>query len=191
MYYRDFRNSEQRRLAHESHGNEWYPWVLKAQELIASAEILRSECTTRKYFPNDLDKYEDTMDSSGAKVFATILMLWAMASECLLKALWLKSGEKLVIDGRYRKIPDTNDHQLDTLAEALSKKGIFVFTDEEKDALYRLSPFITLGRYPISKEFIIRNRNAPKRMEKGGWSFSDDDILLDNFFMRTFKEFQN
>lgn len=189
MHYKDFRNIAQRRLDHESYGNKWYPWVLKAQELIASAEILRSECTTRKYFPNDLDKYEDAMEAPGAKVFATILMLWAMAVECFLKALWLKSGEKLIISGQYKKIPNTNDHQLDTLAGAISKKGIFVFTDQEMNLLYRLSPFIVLGRYPIQKEVAIQNKKAPKGMETGGWSLPGDDILLGNFLGRTFKEF--
>jgi hypothetical protein len=191
MHFKDFRTIESRRLVHESYGNKWYPWVLKAQELNASAEILRAEYTTRNYLPNDLDKYEDTMGSSGSKVFNVILMLWAMAAECFLKALWLKHGEKLMIGGRYKKIPDTNDHQLDTLAEALSRRGIFDFTETEIDVLYRLSPFITSGRYPISKEFVIRNRNAPKEMESGGWSLPQDDILLGNLFMRISKKFQS
>ena len=191
MYFKDFRSEETLRRDHELYGNKWYPWVLKAQELITSAEILRDECTTRKYFPNDLDKYEDTMGSSGSKVFNVILMLWAMAAECFLKALWLKSGERLVICGEYRSIPDTKDHQLYKLAEALAKKGIFDFTEKEVDVLYRLSPFITLGRYPVQKKFMIQSKNAPKGMETGGWSLPQDDILLGNLFMRIFKKFQS
>jgi hypothetical protein len=92
MYSKDYRGIEQLKRDHEDYGNQWFPWLLQADKLIASAELLRGQCVTRKYFPNDLEKYEDEMQSPGGKVFNVILMLWAMAAECLLKALWLKSG---------------------------------------------------------------------------------------------------
>lgn len=190
MYFKDYRGIEQLKRDHEDYGNKWFPWLLKADELIASAELLRGQCVTRKYFPNDLDKYEDEMQSPGGKVFNVILMLWAMAAECLLKALWLKSGEKLIINGQYSKIPKTNDHDLCTLAKAISDKGTFHFLDTDLDILYRLSPFITSGRYPIQKEVTIRNRNAPKGFESIGWSWPLYDDLFGDFVNRIFGVFR-
>jgi hypothetical protein len=189
MYFKDYRTIEQLKRNHEDFGNNWFPWVFKADELIASAEFLRSQCITRKYFPNDLDKYEDEINSQGGKVFKVILMLWAMATECLLKALCLKAGEKLIINKQYRKIAKTNDHDLCTLAEAISDKGIFIFSDNDIDLLYRLSPFIALGRYPVQKKVTIRNRNAPKGFESVGWPLPYDNLFHD-FLTRIFKEFQ-
>lgn len=190
MYFKDHRGIEQLKLAHEEWGNKWFPWLLKADELIASAELLRGHCISRKYFPNDLEKYEDEIHSPGGKVSSVILMLWAMAAECLLKALWLKSGERLIVSGQYRKIPKTSDHDLCTLADAISSKGVLNFLGTDLDLLYRLSPFITLGRYPIQKEVRVRNRNAPKGFESVGWSLPLHDDLFNDFINRVFEVFR-
>jgi hypothetical protein len=190
MYFKDYRGIEQLKRDHEAYGNKWYPWLLKADELIASAELLRDQCITRKYFPDNLDKYEDEIHSPGGKVFSVILMLWAMATECLLKALWLKSGEKLIVNGQYSKIPNTKDHDLCTLAEAISSKGIFHFSDADIDIFYRLSPYITLGRYPIPKVVPIRSKNAPKGFESVGWSLPLYDDRLGDFLCRAFGAFR-
>jgi hypothetical protein len=190
MYFKDYRDIERLKRDHEEYGNKWYPWLLKAEELLTSAQLLREQCITRKYFPNDLDKYEDEIDSPGGKVFSVILMLWAMAAECLLKALWLKSGETLIVNRRYSKLPKTNDHDLCTMAEVISSKGAFHFSDTDIDVLYHLSPFITLGRYPIQKEVTTRNRNAPKGFESAGWSLPLYDNLFGDFIDRLFRTFR-
>ncbi len=190
MYSKDYRDIEQLKRDHEEYGNKWYPWLRSADDLLSSAELLREQCITRKYFPNDLDKYEDELNSPGGKVFNVILMLWAMAAECLLKALWLKSGEKLIVNKQYSKIPNTNNHDLCSLAEVISSKGAFHFLDSDLDVLYRLSPFITLGRYPIQKEVTIRNRHAPKGFESVGWSFPLYDNLFGDLIHRLFEVFR-
>lgn len=190
MYFKDYRDMDQQKQDHEEYGNMWFPWLLTANELIDSAELLRCQCITRKYLPNDLEKYEDEINSPGGKVFNIILMLWAMAVECLLKALWLKSGEKLIVSGKYKNFPKTNDHDLCIMAEAISNKNIFNFSDTDLDVLYRLSPFITIGRYPIQKVVKIRNRNAPIGFESVGWSLPLYDNLFDNLLKRIFEIFR-
>jgi hypothetical protein len=189
VYFKDYRGIQQLEHDHEEFGNKWFPWLLKADELLASAGLLRDQCVTRKYFPNDLNKYEDEIDSPGGKVFNVILMLWAMAAECLLKALWLKSRGKLIVKGKYSKIPKTSDHDLCLQAEVISSKGAFHFLDADLDLLYRLSPFITLGRYPIQKAVTIRNRNAPKGFESVGWPVPLYDDLFGDWLNRVFGTF--
>jgi len=76
-------------------------------------------------------------------------MLLAMATECLLKALWLKYGGILAEGGTYHPIPKAPNHRLDLLAKAVSEKGDIKFTREEIELLERASFWISSGRYPI------------------------------------------
>lgn len=80
-------------------------------------------------------------------------MLRAMATECLLKALWLKHGGTLTKDGKYVGLLKDKEHRLDALANALSKKGQVSFTTHELKLLEQASFWITSGRYPIQKDF--------------------------------------
>jgi hypothetical protein len=50
-------------------------------------------------------------------------MLLGMATECLLKALWLRYGGILAQDGKFCPIPNTTGHRLDQLAMAVNQKG--------------------------------------------------------------------
>lgn len=76
-------------------------------------------------------------------------MLLGMATECLLKALWLKYGGILAEGGTYRPIPETPNHRLDLMAKAVSGKGEIKFTRQELKLLERASFWIVSGRYPI------------------------------------------
>ena len=80
-------------------------------------------------------------------------MLRAMATECLLKALWLKEGGMLAKDGRYVGVLKKNEHRLHELAKAVSRKGQIIFTKRELELLEQVSYWITSGRYPIQREF--------------------------------------
>lgn len=188
----DFRTFDLRKRVLEDVGNKFYPWMLKARQLILSASILENQCAKRKYFGVDLDKYEDELEakSPSVEVHSVILMLWAMAAECLLKALWLKSGEKLIRDGNYNKIPDTNDHHLDTIAHAVCKKGIFKFTIKDLELLFRLSGYIIHGRYPIPKHAHTRTAVMPDgRLLKSEliWHIRSDDKQYHSLVARMWK----
>lgn len=79
-------------------------------------------------------------------------MLLAMATECLLKALWLKSGGTLAKDGRYTGILRKNEHRLNQLAKAVSGRSGINFTQRELALLEQASYWITSGRYPIQRQ---------------------------------------
>ncbi len=80
-------------------------------------------------------------------------MLRAMATECLLKALWLKHGGILAKDGRYVGVLKKKEHRLDELAKAVSRKSQVIFTGRELELLEQASYWITSGRYPIQREY--------------------------------------
>jgi len=101
-------------------------------------------------------------------------MLRAMATECLLKALWLEYGEKLAENGRYVGAMKKNEHQLHELAKAVATKGSIVFTKREIELLEQASYWIVSGRYPIQKEssYLVPIKRAdgsvaPKQFWKG------------------------
>lgn len=175
-------------------GNNFYPWVLRANELLASVTFLYNQCIERKYTllnAADLDKYEEEIEKGtpGSKIHSIILMLWAMAAECLLKALWLKSGEKLYEDGQYRAITK-NDHQLDQIAFAISNKGFLLFSEDEINILARLSSFIIIGRYPVPKTARIRTVQLPDGRNgkvESGWSIPIDDETFITLVKRIYK----
>jgi hypothetical protein len=80
-------------------------------------------------------------------------MLRSMATECLLKALWLKHGGTLAADGRYVGVLKKKEHRLHELAKAVSQKSHVVFTQRELDLLELVSYWIISGRYPIQREY--------------------------------------
>ncbi len=82
-------------------------------------------------------------------VLKIIAMLRAMASECLLKSLWLKHGGTLAEDGRYVGVLMNNKHRLHELAKVISRKSHIVFTKRELGLLEQVSYCIILERYPI------------------------------------------
>jgi hypothetical protein len=189
----DLRTPSQRKRDLNDVGNDFYAWVLRAQELLISVTFLINESVDRKYnLANigDLDKYEDEIEkgSPGSKIYSIILMLWAMAAECLLKALWLKSGEQLYEDGQYQAITK-NDHQLDKIANTISKKGFLIFSKNEINILARLSNYIVIGRYPVPKNANIRIAQMPDGSNgnfDSGWNIPCDDeafgILVGRMF---------
>jgi hypothetical protein len=121
-------------------GNSPHAWQLCARDLLAAASALRErresiESGSAPTLPGQLHPAE--------------LMLDGMAIECLLKAVWVKRGNKLASDGTYRKVPDAGAHDLVQLAGTLE----FILSDFEKDTLRRLSHFIEYGgRYPVPKD---------------------------------------
>jgi hypothetical protein len=133
------------RMHHERTGNFWPAWRSVAEDLLAAADVLKQHHDT--FDVNSLP-VGSPIPSKG-RVFPAMLMLRGMAFECLLKALWLKRDAKrtLVVSGKYRGIPDVDDHNLSALANATQFK-----TDKvEKHLLRRLSAFIKYGgRYPVA-----------------------------------------
>ncbi|HEV2855188.1 MAG TPA: hypothetical protein VHC97_20510 [Thermoanaerobaculia bacterium] len=124
---------------HERFGNLWVSWTFWAITLEDAEIALGLHATHRKV--------------SGRKVVMPMLlavraMLLAYALECHFKALWLRSGNKLVIGGKYVGVKGANDHDLVQLARVTK----FAPTTAELAVLKRLSKFLRFaGRYPVAK----------------------------------------
>lgn len=129
-------------------GNTPAWWFDVAFSLRTAADVLESFKGPRTFKTKETVTRSDYEKQSVGRVHA---MLLAMATECLLKALWLKYGGTLAKDGKYYPIPKTTDHRLDQLANAVSQKGAISFTQQELEHLKRVSLWIASGRYPIPK----------------------------------------
>jgi hypothetical protein len=124
---------------HEKFGNLWFAWLAWSLTL-EQAEVCLSERAAHRKL------------KGGRIVMPSLLSVRAMllgyAIECVLKALWLRQGNKLVREGKYRGVTGAGDHNLLSLAEVAG----FESTAIEADVLRRLSNFIRFaGRYPIAK----------------------------------------
>lgn len=161
-------------------GNSARAWHIVSKELLAASRVLKERA----------DSFDSTSLKSGdptpyeTQLGAVELMLRGMAMECLLKALWLKSGNVLVQGGKYEGVPKAADHDLVQLASATK----FVVKVQEKDVLRRLSHFIQYGgRYPIPQ-----NASALKltQIPGGGraapttWTSPRDGRLFDQMVQR-------
>jgi len=160
------------KLAVELHtraGNLPEAWRSCAEDLLAAAAVLRE----RRESPPPLAMGD--LVGSEWRIHPAELMLKGMAVECLFKALWVKRGHSLVIDGKYVSVPGAGDHDLVQLAGVLQ----LTLSDFEKDLLRRLSHFIEYGgRYPVPK-------NAEKlRATATTWSSPSDGRLFDALLLR-------
>ena len=163
--------------------NERVSWALCGHSLITSSQILFSE-----YDKVDLDKLNtgDPLPPAGT-IFDVVKMLRAMALECYLKALWVKSGGTLATDGKYITIPGTSNHDLLTLIDSLSDKVDLAISIEDLHLLKRLSLSISGGRYPIQRTW---KSGKMQKLPNGGegplscWTFPADEDLFASLVAR-------
>src|SRR5262245_66027408 len=108
----------------------------------------------------------------------TELMITAFGIECLIKAIWIKQGNQLVRDGKYRPMTKNEGHQLVRLCGVA---GIPLDSREE-DVLKRISGIArTIGRYPIAKK-------ANEIATGCSWSSADHGLGRHSGFERPFDE---
>jgi len=124
---------------HEKFGNLWIAWLFWSLTLERAEVSLGETATHRKL-------------KGGKIVMPSLLSVRAMllgyAIECILKGLWLKQGNKLVWEGKYRGVSGAQDHNLLRLAQVAG----FETTATEAEVLRHISKFIRFaGRYPIAK----------------------------------------
>lgn len=139
-------------------GNFPFDWSNSAYDLLTSANVLdRFRGDYRRELLEDTSKTGGIQRSlfERMSVVGVSAMLRAMATECLLKALWVKYGGTLVKDGKYLGVLEnkSREHQLNELAKAVSTKGDIQFTDRELKLLEYVSYWIMSGRYPIQKQY--------------------------------------
>lgn len=163
---------------HENTGNNFLAWFHSTELLTTAAKRV----------------YDDTtaMLPDGQKMMLAInsvsAMLTGLAIECALKGLWVRAGEKLVVDGRFQRPPNAGDHELGQLARQVAKRVYLPLTNEELNVRDRLSALVSFaGRYPIS----VWPEQMKARMTAGGEKFvpgffSDEDFAVASRLLNAF-----
>jgi hypothetical protein len=156
-------------------GNSPEAWIATADSLQAAARFLKAH---RDRFDPTQGNVGDPMPDEG-KVLFPELMLKGFAVECLLKALWLKRGNKFAVDGKYVGIQGAADHDLLQLVDTI---GLH-FNLKDRDILKRLSCLMTAtGRYPIPQRWSARKIQKLRSGGKGRleyWEYPTDDHILE------------
>lgn len=184
------KNIERQTTNFDQVGNMPETWWLCADDLLISSRLLFEEYS--KVDQASIKTGEVVPEK--ARVFGVVRMLRAMALECIFKALWIKSGETLAKDGKYFKIPNTNDHDLLTLLDAIKTKFSFSTNSKERDFLKRLSLSIAGGRYPIHKSW---ESTMLQSLHGGGigspyyWVFPTDEKTFSSLITKLIKLLEN
>jgi hypothetical protein len=165
-------------------GNTSAAWILSADCLQTAARILKSH--RDRFDPTQLKVRDDVPDEG--KILFPELMLTGFAIEYLLKALWIKQGNKLAVGGRYVRVKGAADHALLQLADAVCLD----LDGNARDVLKRLSIIMTSGgRYPIPRDWLARKIQKLHGGGKGSpefWQHPRDDQLLEKVFAMLQKE---
>jgi hypothetical protein len=76
----------------------------------------------------------------------------AYATECALKGLWVRAGNRIIARGKFVGVPEAGDHELRQLAVAVAPVSALELSEDELNVLERLSRFIVFaGRSPVPK----------------------------------------
>jgi len=174
---------------YEDLGNSVFNWVYVADSLVESADILRKE----SYHWSG--RFGEMPDFRSYRITDVVTMLYAMAIECLLKALWLLSGNKIVKNGDFVGVNGCKSHHLPSLAKKIEETGIINFKENDYKILEELSINITSGRYPVEtniqkqyKEFSLVKKYEEKDnmlVVKQIKSFDDIRELLEMMYALT------
>jgi hypothetical protein len=156
----------------ESIGNDPISWALKAEALLTSADVLDKQFPEVPQDEDDLDAFYEFF-----KLHQVAMMLKGMAIECLLKSIWIARISPLVVEGKFRSIPGTKNHDLLSLVTALEEHINLNLSREESELLSVLSHAITSGRYPISKSLSTRPTKPDwvEQMKWCKWEIPADD----------------
>jgi hypothetical protein len=85
---------------HEKIGNSYSSWNYCATRLLIAADILKEKLDSAVPTLSNLSQTDDSI-LQGVMVNAPQLMLRGFAIECLLKGLWVKRGNLIVVYGKY------------------------------------------------------------------------------------------
>lgn len=156
---------------HSEAANSAGAWESSASSLLVAADVLRERRSAAEH--------DDEQAIGAWRTHPPELMLRGMAVECLLKALWVTRGHLLAVNGRYKGIPSTKEHDLVRLAAALDLE----LSALERDVLRRLSAFSQYGgRYPVPKqatELQLVPSPSGGRTAATTWTTPDDYLLFE------------
>lgn len=160
-------------------GNDPAIWARRAEALLTSADVLDAQYS--KVPKDDLDAFWEFF-----KLHTVAMMLKGMAIECFLKSTWIARVSPLVIEGKFRSIPGTKDHDLLSLVTALKEHVNLDLSREELELLALLSHAITSGRYPITRSLSARPTKPDwvEPMKWCKWEIPADDIRFASIVSR-------
>jgi len=127
------------RWTFNTNGNMPRVWLSSAETLLAAARAVKKAAEEK----GGQAAFEQGLMIADYQPYALLL---GYAIECLLKARWVKNGNKLVRDGRLLNEPPFGKHELGKMARTV---GV-TLSPKELSVLDRLSSFVQFaGRYPI------------------------------------------
>jgi len=179
---------------HENLGNDSGLWTLTADSLLIAARYLK-----QIYDSGDRSKLVTSQDAPPEfYVYDPCLLLRGYAVECLLKALRLRQGHKLVKKGSFiGGFCGANNHRLDQMAKDIGKESEIKFTTDELDLLKRLSYIVRVtGRYPVAREYtddmpVIKERDGRKLIVgPGGWEQAQGENRDEQTFDKILKKLE-
>jgi len=164
-------------------GNDPAAWAGRAEALLTSADLLRAQYP---HVPeDDPDAFWEFL-----KLHTVAMMLKGMAVESLLKAIWIARVSSLVIDGKFRSVPGTKDHDLLSLIRVLEGHVDIGLSREEVELLPVLSFAITSGRYPVSKSLNTKPAKPEwmERMKWCRWRIPEDDARFLSIVAKLYRQ---
>jgi hypothetical protein len=140
-------------------GNMPESWIITTDDLLASADILKEK--RMDYYKNTIHtlKVGQTIPAEG-KILNCEIMLKGFAAECLLKALWVKAGNKIARHGKLLKIPNVGNHKLVQLINKLR------ITINEKQITARTMPMTCACSRPKANGVPTRKKPMPMRQSE-------------------------
>jgi hypothetical protein len=157
---------EQQNQDLEEEDGPWNPWVVQANDLLEAACVLFQGFANGADHDEAFAAFAAPSEGTYAELSRQMLMYRAMATECLLNAMWLRAGRELIVEGETQKVPGIRGHRLDAIAAVLQGQGVFEFTETDMDLLFRLSTYDARERAHARREANKR----PLRPQKGSVS---------------------
>lgn len=173
--------SKERIIRYDNLANSPRRWRTRAESLLTSSELLASH--SRLFDPSLTFEKLPPGNSVDVEIMPIVLMLRAMAIECLFKGMWLQLGELLAKNGKYIGIPNIRDHDLLKLASTVLPRHSIKFEEADSDMIMRLSFYIMRGRYPSHLNWL---RTAPRNLRDGRfgspqyWNTVEDEPRFSN-----------
>jgi hypothetical protein len=166
-------------MDYKSHGNDYFWWIDKAEELLISSTILESAYRSGMAKV----KYSEGGDlPNECRTLPIVIYLRALALELYLKATILKSGRELVSDERYIG----KNHSL----RALAQEANINLHSSESALLSKLTDTINFwGRYPIPKtKGSWRRKIEYVEGIQPIWTWSEEELKVCDAFLHRLRE---
>lgn len=116
-----------------------YPWEQKGNNFRAwFASVEQLTAASRRVYDSTTPQLSDGRKLMPA-INAVAAMLIGYAIECVLKGLWLRAGQSLIVKGRFKLPEGGKHHDLAKLARAVSRYVHLPLSVHEQNILQRLS----------------------------------------------------